>query len=200
MNLIQIIKKFKHISFAMTFAEILLVVGIIGTIAMLSLPGLKKHSQMTEMGRLAQKAYLTIDEAMENAILTHGSMKKWKLDDNKYFCETYLAPNVKTVEVSCTSTADNVSYIITANGIKMTIAECLGDFCHVHVDVNGSKLPNKYGKDFFEFAVVKSTQKVRPHCPVERWLRANNWVFTKEVWDCNASCSSLCGISVPPVQ
>ena len=201
--LIQIIKKMKNLSKAMTFAEVLLVVGIIGTIAILSLPGLKKHSQMSEMGRLAQKSYQIVEEAMENAILTHGSMTKWKFDDNKYFCETYLAPNVKTVEVNCGDTAagdyflDN-NYIISTNGIKFYVRECSGSYCHVHVDVNSSKLPNKYGKDQFEFAVYKKQQKVTPYCPVERWLRANDWRFTKTVWDCNAGCNTgLCGVSYP---
>lgn len=182
---------------AMTFAEMLLVVGIIGVVAMLSLPSMKKHSQMAEMGRLAQAAYLAVDGAVENATLVSGSMKSWKLDDNQYFCQNYLAPNLKTIEVSCNSKADNASYVVLPNGIKMTVAECHGPYCHVHVDVNGPKLPNKYGKDFFEFAVVKAEQKVRPHCPVERWLRANNWTFSKEVWNCSASCSSMCGIPVP---
>ncbi len=202
----------KNKNAAMTFAEILLVVGIIGTIAMLSLPGLKKHSQMTEMGRLAQKAYLTVEEAVDNAILTHGSMKKWDFSDNAYFCKTYIAPNVKNVEVKCDTpgTDDKCNnYVVLQNGIKLCVAECQGAYCHIHADVNGDKLPNKSGKDFFEYAVYKDGytnkqgelmegQNVIPHCPTDKWLRANNFRFTEKVWNCNnAACGDICGESYP---
>lgn len=193
----------KNTSIAMTFAEILLVVGIIGTVAMLSLPGLKKHSQMVEMGQLAKKAYLTIEEAMDNAILKNGPIKNWKFDDNKYFCQTYLAPNVKTVEINCTDTEpgdywiQTNNYVALSNGLKFLVRECNGSFCHIHVDVNSGKLPNKYGKDQFEFAVYRAQQKVTPAGPVERWLRANNFVFSKEVWKCNATSQNLCNIPYP---
>ena len=171
---------------AMTYIELIMVMGIIGVIAAVSLPALKKHSQKTEMATLAKKAYLNIEDAMDNAILTEGPMRNWDFTDNKIFCRKYLAPNINTLQNNC----EAHNSIVTRDGMLMQIAECDGSFCHVHVNVKGPNAPQNVGKNFFEYQVNRidkgginkaETVQPAPHGGAIL-LRENNWKFTDELW------------------
>lgn len=166
---------------AMSFAELIIVLAIIGTIASLTLPGLKKYSQRAEFAKEAQKAYTNIEGALDNAILLSGPIRNWNFNDNTAFFNNYLAPNIKHTSV------DNGS-MITFDGMTMSVSGCNGNICVVDVDVNAEKLPNVSGKDQFKFEILKSEETSRPHSKgVEKLLRENDWRFSDKLWNCSTA-------------
>ena len=80
---------------ALTYAELALVMAIIGIVAALTIPQLKKHSQRSELAAMAQKAYLNLEDVADNAIMTEGPMRNWDFSSNKVFFEKYLEPNLR---------------------------------------------------------------------------------------------------------
>lgn len=162
-----------------TYVEVIMALTLIGVIAALTIPGVRKHSQQKELGELAHKAYLTINDAVDNAILEEGPMRDWDFSSNATFVSKYLAPNINTISVSGTS-------LVSKDGMRMDVAECNGNFCHVHVDINGGKAPNIIGKDFFEFQVNKNEENVIPagYGGADILMR-NGWKFTPALWNCS---------------
>ena len=184
---------------AMSLAELLAVLTIIAVVAGLSLPSLKKYSSKSEFGPLALKAYVNIEQAIDNALLTKSSMKSWDFSDTGEFFTNYIKPNLKYNSTgSITIGANNYSTINTYDGMIVYVSECVEDSgtCTVDVDVNGNKGANSYGKDRFKFIVDKEDQSVKPHPDgVEAVLQKNNWKFSDNLWNCatassyNGSCS-----------
>lgn len=157
---------------AMSFAELITVMVIIGVVSSLTIPGLRKHSQMVEFASLAKKAYANIEDIMDNAIITHGGMKDWDFRSNSTFDSMYVSPFIKTSGGAST------------DGMTYAVKECDGTFCHVQVDINAGKLPNLPGKDQFKFKVDKDEENVVPDSfGGTDLLRKNNWKFTKELWE-----------------
>ena len=185
---------------AMTYIELIMVIAIIGAISAVALPSLKRHSQKTEFAALAKKAYMDLEDAMDNAVLTEGPMRNWDFSSNTTFCNKYLAPNMTLLKNNC----DASSSISTRSLMTMTVAECDGSRCHVHVDVNGSKRPNLVGKDFFEFQVnrvdnggIHKAETVQPasHGGADL-LRRKDWKFTDNLWRCQwtSGNTNKCGL------
>lgn len=174
---------------AMTYIELIMVIAIIGTVSAVSLPALKRHSQKTEFAALAKKAYTDLEDAMDNAVLTEGPMRNWDFSSNATFCSKYLAPNMNVMKNNCDATTPSIT---TRSMMTMQVAECDGSFCHVHVDVNGSKRPNLVGKDLFEFQVsrvdkggIYTAESVQPASHGgANLLRQNGWKFTDRLWRC----------------
>ena len=66
---------------AFTLAEVLVTLMIIGVIAAMTVPTLKRHSEMEEYAAGCKKAYSTISNATKMAEMEHGDVKRWgKLD------------------------------------------------------------------------------------------------------------------------
>lgn len=169
---------------AFTFAELALVLMIIGIIAALTIPSLKKASQRHELARRAQKAYFTLEECYEQALLLHGSAYKWESGK----ATTYINEHLKA---SSSVTQDNMKYTISCNTTG----------CNFTVDVNGDKEPNLTGKDIFKYKLTFSnvdttknatetmggkkidiTDKIIPLDDAKK-LQENNWKFTDQLWN-----------------
>lgn len=159
-----------------TFAELALVLMIIGVIAALTIPSLKKTSQKYELARRAQKAYFTIEECYEQALLLYGPAYKWKTG----MAATYISEQLRTTSGA---TQDNMEYA----------TNCSSTGCDFTVDVNGSqKEPNIEGKDIFKFKLIFSSldttndsndvDKVIPQGDAKK-LQENNWKFTDQLWN-----------------
>lgn len=185
---------------AMTYIELVMVIAVIGTVAAVALPTLKRHSQKTEFAALAKKAYMDIEDAMDNATLTEGPMSNWDFSSNTTFCSKYLAPNLTLAKNNCAA-SNSVS---TRSLMTMTVAECNGSLCHVHVDVNGQQAPNLVGKDNFEFQVnrvdnggLNKAETVQPasHGGADL-LRRNGWKYTDKLWRCvwTSGNTNKCGL------
>lgn len=170
---------------ALSFAELIIVLTIIGTIAAMTIPGMKKHSQRTELAAQCKKAYLLLEDAVDNAILIYGPIRAWSMSSNKFVFENYLMPNLKISSYSAAS-EDNC-FAVTPDGMRIEVAECNNSICHFHVDVNGtSRPPNLAGKDRFEFQLNKANENITPHgYGGADLLRKNNWKFTDKLWNCD---------------
>lgn len=62
---------------AFTLAEVLITLMIIGVIAAMTMPGLKKYAALEENVSRAQKAYASVTNATKLIELQHGEMKRW---------------------------------------------------------------------------------------------------------------------------
>lgn len=170
---------------AVSYVEVILVLTLIGVIAVLAVPGLRKHSQKTEMGQLAKKAYFNLEEVLDSSVLDNGPIRNWDFSSDTKFFNTYIIPYIEISKKNSTTS------VISVDGIEYTVAECNGSYCHIHVDVNNSGSPNLVGKDFFEFQInrinnggVYHAESVQPasYGGADQ-LRKNNWKFTDELWD-----------------
>ncbi len=178
---------------AMSFAELVVVMAVIGTITALTLPGLKKYSQKTELGEQAKKVYLTLEDALDNAVLTQGPIRSWSFSTPKGYFAAYIEPNIKYTSVNL----ENAT-LTTVDGAKITVTSCDDDYCIIEADVNGSKYPNVVGKDIFTFRVTKDgndeyylPESLRPEKgTVGEILMQHGWKFSDNLWKCNSQSIS----------
>lgn len=179
---------------AFTIAELLLVLFIIGIISTLTVPTLRKFVFRSQFERGAQKAYLTINEAFDEAIVIYGSPHKWKSN-----------PDGKSANDMITEQLKLQSNGLTEDGMKIDV-NCSATGCDFTADINGPKKePNLEGKDIFNFKVtfaqvetkdtpedeknpvdeetgIALTDKILPQGTAEK-LMQNNWRYTDELWN-----------------
>lgn len=196
----QIIKKRK----ATTLTELLIVLTIIGIVSALTIPGLRKHSQRTEMAQLLKKAYLSLNLSVDKAIAERqeDDMTKWDFSSNDVVFHNYFEPYLNIMyicakdDTKCFSDSylamdgsegSNIaSYGISAllgGGTAIQINECSGNTCDIHVDVNGPGEPNVSGVDYYEFVLDKGTQKLLPKDCAEDYCKAKQ--IMEDGWKIN---------------
>ena len=177
---------------AFTFAELAVVMLILGVIAVMTVPGIRKVMQRSQFERGAQKAYFTFNEAFDEAVVQYGPAYKWK--------DNVDGKDVNTIINDQLKLQDNG---LTADGMELTV-NCSNDGCDFEADVNGPKKePNLYGKDKFKYQLTFSkvdpednakgkiegmdqevdiTDRVIPLDEAAE-LQRNNWKYTDELWD-----------------
>ena len=180
---------------AMTFGEIIVVLMILGVLASVTIPGLKKYSQKTELGELGRKSFLNIEDAVDNAILTEGPVRNWDFSSSANFFNKYIEPNIRHTKVDTASNS-----LITSDGSSIKVIACSESdneatlsYCQLEVDVNGNKAPNLDGKDKFRFQISKNgnhayyvSESVKPlQNSVGEQLAKNNWKFSDNLWNCD---------------
>lgn len=174
----MLLKKLKAIS----YVEIILVLMIVGVISSISIPTLKRHSQQTELGPAAQKAYLTLNEAIDNAVLVKGPMRNWS-GTNTF--GIYIASSLNAID----QVKSDTKKVTTKDKF---VYECLTDTAsadndysiEIKVDVNGANNPpNSDGKDIHYFTLRLGWQDLIPKKDsVTEKLAANGWKFNDELW------------------
>jgi len=165
-------KRFK----AMTLIELLLVLSIMGTIAALTMPGLKKHSQKTENAKIAQQGYQVLEQSIDMAMVANDErFEDWTLDasiilDDKL--SRFISYVKKCTDSATTSSecfksyrgfktddviSPSVKTLILASGVSISGATATeGDnFATFYVDVNNLAEPNMEGVDVIKFAFGK---------------------------------------------
>lgn len=166
---------------AISYVEVLLTLVIVGVISSIAIPTLKKYSQREELGRLAQKAYLTLNEAMDMSIIDNGPSYKW--ETGKASFTKYIVPYLKVASTPgsyIVVTKDNMK--ITCTGASYSSSGSINELI-LTVDVNNDKGPNKSGKDIQGFILNLAESKVRPNGNDTQKLFENNWKFTNELWN-----------------
>jgi type II secretory pathway pseudopilin PulG len=148
----------------MTLGEILITLLIIGVVASLTVPVLKKHSQREEYATKLKKAYMTLEQSIDAASLEHGSIMKgtnvkWKM--NELF-KTYIVPELQVAK-DCTSSASGcvtsavsaTSAIMLMDGVAIANNACTGSGtsskCDFYIDINNTAPPNVAGVDIFKY-------------------------------------------------
>lgn len=73
----------KHSRFGFTLAEVLITLGIIGVVAAMTLPALVQNYKEKETVARVKKFYSAFSQAYQMAILEHGTMDNWGLEDSQ---------------------------------------------------------------------------------------------------------------------
>lgn len=92
--------------FAFTLAEILIVLGIVGFIAGITIPNLIANYQKNQVVTQYKKAFSEISQAIKLSEANNGAMELWDLSSypitngerSKKFAEIYLYPYLKTIK------------------------------------------------------------------------------------------------------
>ena len=154
-----------------TLAEVLICIGILGTIAAISLPALQSNVEKQKVGPALMKAINTLEVAsslalQQNEVRTLDQIVKKDEDKGKIFGEilkdyarfTRIPNSIDYAEISDVedytyTTKDGIFFMadetkVPIDGSTPTRAYS-GKVYVVYVDINGIKSPNTIGKDVF---------------------------------------------------
>ena len=182
---------------AFTLAETLIVMGIIGVVAALTLPNLNSSTGEKEKVARYMKTYSELNDALGRAIAVYGPPTEWiQASDNtpalqsKRFAERITefmklsktcglskgcgtSGNAKSLEGSNLGGIDSEFNIndykyILASGVSMSIAG-YGETPSIEVDLDGpNNGPYVTGKDYFGFCINMKTFDIEPY-PCSSW-------------------------------
>lgn len=169
---------------AFTLAEVLITLGIIGIVAAMTIPTLISNYQKSQVLGQIKSTYAQLNNAIQMATVEYGTdINQWYIpydtaaNATKYFVETYLLPNLKTISVCGADTSSACLHLVKylnsstntyisgySNGYAFTMANgCMVEVMaadlngpsvadvrvQVFFDVNGKNKPNILGKDAF---------------------------------------------------
>ena len=177
---------------AFTLAETLIVIGIIGVVAALTLPNLNSSTGDKEKVVKLKKIYSNLNDAMGRAIAVYGPYNEWNNNVTKAgdrlteFMK--LSKNCGVGSESCMETVANTSLtnspdmnigssslesnytFICADGTAVAISVQSNS---IYVDIDGKNSGiNKTGKDVFGFSINTSTGEITPKGPRDDTDRA----------------------------
>lgn len=174
---------------AFTLAEVLITLGIIGVVAAMTLPNLIVNFQKKQTAAQLKTAYSLLNQAYLASLLDNGEVENWdwdKLEVPGYdFGTKYIIPYLKssskapnymwyTPNGNYTNYNQSLGYTLS-NGMILRfwglnfVNGTSGNYYKTHlmmfVDINGTKKPNKLGKDVFVFSIfpfVKENTNIMP--------------------------------------
>ena len=149
---------------AFTLAETLIVMGIIGVVAALTLPNLNSSTGDKEKVVKVKKIYQNLNDAMGRAVAVYGPVEDWFINDANATAQTTragerltefmkLSKNCKMTKGCYTSGSGNISYyeFILADGSSIALHRN-GTRIEFHLDIDGfNKGKNDDGFDRFYF-------------------------------------------------
>ena len=149
---------------AFTLAETLIVMGVIGVVAALTLPNLNQSTGNKEKVAKVKKIYQNLNDAFGRATAVYGPYDEWFINDSTLNAKTKRAGERITEFMKltkncgmntgqgCLRTGDNNTSIykfITADGMSVAL-----DINQVYVDIDGpTKGNDKDGYDNFNFEI-----------------------------------------------
>ena len=184
---------FKSIKKGFTLAEVLITLGVIGVVAALTLPSVIANYQKKEMAIRLKKFYSTMLNVIKLSENDNGDMYTWDFPKQSYdpmvnlFFQKYYLPymsgydecyssrcfeklnySLKTLSDSDGSGLMDTYYIVkTYDGMFIYFLPNIpATYFWMFVDINGSKKPNKIGRDVFVFDIygyndITSREKYR---------------------------------------
>ena len=198
-------------AYAFTLAETLIVIGIIGVVAALTLPNLNHATGDKETVTRLMKAYSALNEANDRAIATYGPISEWGLNKDYIPSEDrlYLSRIAEFMKISkscqdsenenlnaCDSyrtgiDCDDYLFYQLADGMTFTSCgtnlNCYRDVCtdELYVDINGpNKGKNESGKDIFMFRVYESKGIIPIKNDDNDEEEANYCLESKDAYEC----------------
>ncbi|MDR1326892.1 MAG: type II secretion system GspH family protein [Heliobacteriaceae bacterium] len=157
-----------------TLSEVLIILGIIGVVATLTLPSLIANYQKKQTAIRLKKTYSELTQVIMLSEIDNGSLENWNYSlSAAAFLDTYLAKYLKNLKAVSTTTIDNKLHykfldgtrayntttltghsLLSINGVHVSIGSFMfNDAKDIMIDINGEKGPNTYGKDFFLFVI-----------------------------------------------
>lgn len=88
----------KHKRRAFTLAEVLVTLMIIGVIASMTIPGLKKSAEERERVAQLKKAYSTVAGATDLLSTEYGSPKRWQWNDTDVIMDEMYIPKFNVIK------------------------------------------------------------------------------------------------------
>ena len=177
-------------SLAFTLAETLIVMGIIGVVAALTIPNVNKNTSEAEKVAKFKKLYAELNEALDRATAVYGPFQKWRIPCNNIYgsseenfdeCVIKRITEFMKVTKYCdnahiyecmpekvTSLGDTHEYdpsfqtyaVILANGASFCVE--MNDSA-LYLDIDGPKKgKNSFGIDIFRFSTPDETVFLRP--------------------------------------
>ncbi len=162
---------------AFTLAEVLITLGIIGVVAAMTFPMVVENYQKRETVVRLKKAYTVLSQAILTSQIDNGSVQNWDINYilPEEFYQIYIKKYIKHSKVvgsgpklyalvggynslngnAVTSIGHNWGsrYIILSDGMIILFSQgwVNSNNIYIHIDVNGKKKPNQFGKDMFSF-------------------------------------------------
>ena len=162
--------------FAFTLAETLIVMGIIGVVAALTLPNLNSSTGDKEKVAKVKKIYQNLQDAYGRATAVYGPIEEWA-GTNGYVTEVRFGERMTEfmkISKSCKNDSgcfsssgdmadlgENSSYYkyILADGTSVAF-DMGSPYPYIWVDIDGpNKGPSEIGKDLFHFYISQGNQK-----------------------------------------
>ena len=171
--------------YAFTLAELLMTLGIIGVVAVLTMPGLIKKYQEKETIVKLQKFYSVMSQAYLSVLQANGTPDNWALTGNQTADEAQFVGYIKpylNVATDCGFNAGcfpdlvykrlngtaAINFLTNSNKrYMMRLADgspiaffvypqkATGDFGVIYLDTNGDRPPNQFGKDVFQIMMMQ---------------------------------------------
>lgn len=151
---------------AFTLSEVLVTLGIIGVVAAISVPQIVTNYQKHQTIVQLKKVYSDINNAVRLSEAENGPMSDWDFIKSvcyeyeciKPFIERYYLPYFKDAKIITQQDIPDYSdtryracnYIRLNNGVLLKMFNH-GDYIWLFADINGTKGPNKLGRDIFVF-------------------------------------------------
>ncbi|MBP3924503.1 type II secretion system protein [bacterium] len=149
-----------------TLAEILITLGIIGVVAVLTLPLLMANYRKHVVENKLKKFYTIMNQAVKFSEAEYGEFSYWdgfesgNPDAMIAWWNKYFAPHVKTLKIE---RINNVNYVYLADGTKLQIFNYgyggIGFAIHIYFYPKASSHTNVMGKDYFTFYINPNTNK-----------------------------------------
>ena len=158
---------------AFTLAETLIVMGIIGVVAALTLPNLNSSTGDREKVAKLQKIYSDLSDAYGRAVAVYGPIEEWVQNDSTdsaktkriferitefmKYSKSCTVSNCMVFDTGGTSAGESngVNYgVILADGAAIGFYYNQIDFCTVKIDLDGfNKGANTQCKDYFRVII-----------------------------------------------
>ena len=176
-----------------TLAEVLITLGIIGVVAAMTMPALIGNYQKQVAVEQYKKIYSTLKNAESRAVLDYGDSVEWDYSDVDNFMNTYYVPYLNVVKTNPRSVDYKVKNLNGDDlGTWQNLKNMQGAWRNIYladgsiikywennqyfmfqVDANGSKGPNVFGKDIWDFELYWDGNKKL--VPKGRSVNATNY-------------------------
>ena len=162
-----------------TLAEVLVTIGIIGIVAAMTLPTVITNYQKKQTVIQLKKVYSILNQAIELSETANENVKYWNFEQSSAdFFNMYLRPYINTINSTTRGKTSSIKYTrpnkkpasgITTFNYSNTEIVSLEDgttfylpktstqnqYKSINVDINGYKKPNRIGRDYFCFSILK---------------------------------------------
>ena len=154
---------------AFTLSEVLIVIGIIGIVAAITLPVLVSNYRKKVYSARLKGFYSTMSQAVILSEVENGPKEYWGFSGNLgsntggQILEIYLLPYIKNLKQNVSKS----NSFILENGITVQVFN--GNCLDFYVDINGNAKPNVVGRDIYYF----TTYFWKGYPPFETYLYSN---------------------------
>lgn len=137
---------------AFTLAEVLIILGIIGIVAALTIPTLNTNLQHKIATARLKNFYSTMKQMILLSTEDNGAVNTWDITlPYDEFLDKYFVPYLKGAK----DVKKHTIYFMNGSSVHIAKGACMD----IHYDYNSDSLPNKKGYDQFLFLICSNNIK-----------------------------------------